>query len=537
MNASRLLTKTCIKNFTRNIHNCLLRQEQKIFHMLELSLQRHSLFGYHCKSASLQETLFSTYSNIIESMVNPMTHQELNKYITGSFLDTSYDTNYNLATCDIPYNISNSYTDTMENNIDISSSIKQRSIIDQQNYNDLRNWTRLGKGKVQVDGDNAFVFRLLSFNILAQSLLEAHPYLYMRHNREALSWEVRKPLLLQEILGAHADVICLQEMQEDHLNEFLKPFKELGYKYLYKKRTNDKGDGLLLLYHSDQFNLIDYVKVEYYQPDIELLNRDNVGIVAKLSLRNSPNTQIVIATTHLLYNPRRNDIRLAQTQLMFAEIERVAFIENTASGPKYLPIIFSGDFNLTPHTGVYKFITEGSFEYYGKGKNLEPTDFRALSYILIPPRLRITDNCQYFHLLVKRSRENITGATKTKDTKYDDKQDVFNRTEFDARKNEPQMIEITQNNYVKFASGKLTHPFNLRSVYKHTNGRGNKEVTTNQGEWITVDYIFYSDLEPVDVYTLPTVEKCTNLLTIPNFAVGSDHLCLGATFKILKKEY
>lgn len=119
-------------------------------------------------------------------------------------------------------------------------------------------------------------------------------------------------------------------MQEKYLNEFLKPFKELGYKYLYKKQTNNKEDGLLLLYHSDQFNLVDYMKVEFYQPGIKLLNRDNVGIVAKLSFRDSPNTQIVVATTHLLFNPRRNDIRLAQTQLLLTEIEKIAFIENTA---------------------------------------------------------------------------------------------------------------------------------------------------------------------------------------------------------------
>ncbi|XP_035723208.1 protein angel homolog 2-like isoform X1 [Vespa mandarinia] len=570
MNATRLLSTVSITSVTRNIHIILSRQEQKvnsnlltdtstsfglsyyIFHMLELPLQ-HSLFGYHCKSASVPEILFSTYSNIIESMVNPMTHQEFKKNIMEPLLETCYTANSNSATCDIPYNISNTKvvshrgTDTMANEMAINScmehtSLQQRTIIDKQNYNTIRKWKRLGKGKLQIDGDDAFVFRILSFNILAQNLLEAHPYLYMQHDREALSWDIRKPLLLQEILEAQADVICLQEMQEKYLNEFLKPFKELGYKYLYKKRTNDKEDGLLLLYHSDQFNLVDYMKVEFYQPGIELLNRDNVGIVAKLSFRDSPNTQIVVATTHLLFNPRRNDIRLAQTQLLLTEIEKIAFIENTALGPKYLPIIFSGDFNLKPYTGVYKFITEGSFEYYGKGKNLEPTEFRALSYLLIPPLLHITDNCQYFHLLIKRLKENITGDAEKKDTKYADKQDtsygvaVFKQTEFDTKKIEPQLIEITQNNYVKFSSGRLTHPFNLHSVYKHTNKHGKKEVTTNQGEWITVDYIFYSDLEPIDIYTLPTVEKCKDLPTIPNFAVGSDHLCLGASFKILKKK-
>lgn len=118
-------------------------------------------------------------------------------------------------------------------------------------------------------------------------------------------------------------------MQEDHLLDFVISFKQLGYEYLYKKRTNDKKDGLLLLYRSSQFVLLDYAKVELYQAGIELLNRDNVGIIAKLSLRDSPETQIVVATTHLLYNPRRNDVRLAQTQLLLAEIERFAFVENT----------------------------------------------------------------------------------------------------------------------------------------------------------------------------------------------------------------
>lgn len=118
-------------------------------------------------------------------------------------------------------------------------------------------------------------------------------------------------------------------MQEDHLLDFVIPFKQLGYEYLYKKRTNDKKDGLLLLYRSSQFILLDYTKVELYQAGIELLNRDNVGIIAKLSLRDSPETQIVVATTHLLYNPRRNDVRLAQTQLLLTEIERIAFVENT----------------------------------------------------------------------------------------------------------------------------------------------------------------------------------------------------------------
>ena len=118
-------------------------------------------------------------------------------------------------------------------------------------------------------------------------------------------------------------------MQVDHLEEFVDVFKAAGYEYLYKKRTNDKLDGLLILYRADQLKLVDHAKVELYQPGVDILNRDNVALVAKFSLVECPGTHVVISTTHLLYNPNRDDVRLAQTQILLTEIERLAFIEIT----------------------------------------------------------------------------------------------------------------------------------------------------------------------------------------------------------------
>lgn len=74
------------------------------------------------------------------------------------------------------------------------------------------------------------------------------------------------------------------------------------------------------------------------------------------------------------------------------------------NGPEYHPIIVCGDFNLQPFTGVYKFITEGSFDYIGKGRSLDENGFRRLSNSLIPSSLLITDNCQHFNVLTKRLR-------------------------------------------------------------------------------------------------------------------------------------
>lgn len=70
-------------------------------------------------------------------------------------------------------------------------------------------------------------------------------------------------------------------------------------------------------------------------------------------MRDRPNVELVVATTHLLYNPKRNDIKLAQTQLMLADIEKLAYkgYNKHTGQAEYLPIIFTGDMNYSPDSG------------------------------------------------------------------------------------------------------------------------------------------------------------------------------------------
>lgn len=72
------------------------------------------------------------------------------------------------------------------------------------------------------------------------------------------------------------------------------------------------------------------------QPNISILNRDNIGIIAKFAPLNNLSAEFIVATTHLLYNPRREDVRLAQSQVLLTEVERMAFDYNK----KYVYIIF-----------------------------------------------------------------------------------------------------------------------------------------------------------------------------------------------------
>lgn len=98
-----------------------------------------------------------------------------------------------------------------------------------------------------------------------------------------------------------------------------------GYRGIYKQRTGNNIDGVAIYYKTDVFQLADHTSVEYFQPGIDVLDRHNVGLIAKLAIKANPKKHLVVATTHLLFNRNRHDVKLAQTMILLAEVERFAF--------------------------------------------------------------------------------------------------------------------------------------------------------------------------------------------------------------------
>lgn len=166
--------------------------------------------------------------------------------------------------------------------------------------------------------------------------------------------------------------------------------------------------------------------MEFEQPGIELLNRENVAIIAKLCLRSNPSIQFLVATTHLLYNPRRQDIRLAQVQILLAELKRCAQKTDENGKTTHLPVILTGDFNLQPYSAPFNLITNGKsflidqrkkrdktncfFLFKGslKYENLTPKTLIQQSSLkvtngrkLLPIKLGISDECQHYESDIK----------------------------------------------------------------------------------------------------------------------------------------
>lgn len=110
----------------------------------------------------------------------------------------------------------------------------------------------------------------------------------------------------------------------------------------------------------------------------------------------------MVATTHLLYNPKRQDVRLVQIQVLLAELDRMSSIQDSQHnelGQDNCPIILTGDFNLQPYSAPFELIAQGKLAYANltqrtlkanTGNNAAVTGRK-----LLPIMLGISDNCQH----------------------------------------------------------------------------------------------------------------------------------------------
>lgn len=76
----------------------------------------------------------------------------------------------------------------------------------------------------------------MSYNILAQELVEIHSYLYQNHTPSASVWSYRLLRIKKEVLALHPDILCLQEIQNDHLKDIVDSFASLNYDHVLKGR-------------------------------------------------------------------------------------------------------------------------------------------------------------------------------------------------------------------------------------------------------------------------------------------------------------
>mmetsp|Transcript_6316 Transcript_6316/g.20467 ORF Transcript_6316/g.20467 Transcript_6316/m.20467 type:complete len:452 (+) Transcript_6316:263-1618(+) len=205
-----------------------------------------------------------------------------------------------------------------------------------------------------AEGTEESRFKVLNLNLLADSLVTFEHY--PGTPKRFLSWQYRSGGLMKHILSSDADLLCLQEVDHAHFESFYSPQLEAaGYRGQFKCRTGDKRDGCAVFVRGASFSVSDWVQVECFVAGHPVLDRDNVALGAVCTHKATGRT-LLVATTHLLFNPKRGDVKIAQLNFLTEMLQRVR------ADHGHCPVILTGDFNSTPVSAVYEVMTRGQLD-------------------------------------------------------------------------------------------------------------------------------------------------------------------------------
>ena len=179
---------------------------------------------------------------------------------------------------------------------------------------------------------------------------------------------------------------------------------------MFIQRTGGKPDGCAIFYRHAKFTLVKSRLVQYFTAEVQVLDKDNVGIVVLLKANTADDDEkdafICVANTHLLFNKKRGDIKLAQLAYLFAEINELSLLSHDDQGKTRCPVILCGDLNSLPHSPLYRLLTTGQLQYNAISASLVSGQLtpsqakrgpsaRRMSTPLLPWEFGVTAKCQW----------------------------------------------------------------------------------------------------------------------------------------------
>ncbi|XP_078101063.1 2',5'-phosphodiesterase 12 [Sander vitreus] len=218
--------------------------------------------------------------------------------------------------------------------------------------------------------------RVVSYNILADVYAQTElskTVLYPYCAPYALQLDYRQNLIKKELAGYNADIVCLQEVDKGVFVDSLSPALDaFGLDGVFRIKEKQH-EGLATFYRRSKFQLLsrhDIVLNEALTSDPihstllervsansalkdKILQRSTTLQVSVLEDLNKPGRKVCVANTHLYWHPKGGNIRLVQMGVALQHLRHV--INEEAPGA---PLVFCGDFNSTPNSGVLQLVRE-----------------------------------------------------------------------------------------------------------------------------------------------------------------------------------
>ncbi|KAK7358299.1 hypothetical protein VNO77_00226 [Canavalia gladiata] len=334
-------------------------------------------------------------------------------------------------------------------------------------------------------------FTVASYNILGDRNASQHADLYVNVPSRYIKWDRRKRVICNELFGWDPDIICLQEV--DKYVELSDILVKAGYAGSYKRRTGDSVDGCAMFWKTDKFRLLEGESIQF--KDIGL--RDNVAQLLVFEMCECDSRRLLVGNIHVLYNPNRGEVKLGQIRFLSSRAQILS--EKWGN----TPVVLAGDFNSTPQSGIYKFLSSSEL-------NIMLYDRKELSG---------QKSCRPAQVLGKNK---AVGPLVSLDG----------------------LFRCWTDEEVKIATGDsechlAVHPLNLNSSYATVNGststrgfNGEPLATSYHSKFLgTVDYLWYSDgIVPTRVLDTVSISDLLRAGSLPCKKVGSDHLALVSEF-------
>lgn len=229
-------------------------------------------------------------------------------------------------------------------------------------------------------------FRVVTYNLLADLYADSdysRETLFPYCPAYALAIDYRKQLFLKEIVGYNGDIVCLQEVDSKIFDSDLVPFLRL-FDYVGSfKPKGSTAEGLAIFFNSKKFSLIrnDGLNIGENIPTLDVFNdlwlkiKDIEPLVKRICERSTAvqvttvraidsRRIVIIANTHCYFHPDANHIRLLQVAFSMKYVESIydKIKQELNADESDISIVFCGDFNSVPESGIFKLMTQQHIE-------------------------------------------------------------------------------------------------------------------------------------------------------------------------------
>lgn len=238
---------------------------------------------------------------------------------------------------------------------------------------------------------DASAFRIVSYNILASCYLEDEATCEAWFGycpKYALAIEYRQQLLLKEIVGYNADIVCLQECGSRLFENYLGPvMKSNGFTGVAMYKSGVMSEGEAIFFKDSKFSLIsqhnvvvsdcfqnepcnqDFLENVKRAPKVleRLSSRTTVAQLVVLQHADRLQDYICLVNTHLYFRPNAPFIRNLQVITILNHLSEIVKkldmdLKQTSADQSTIGVVFCADFNSLPYSGAVQLMSTGTLE-------------------------------------------------------------------------------------------------------------------------------------------------------------------------------